>query len=69
MFAIFQESFRFVFITKKKFSRKPLDEHFHKSILNPNKAELFEGRFFWEGPPPSYFKKNSCNINIILFNC
>ena len=54
MFAIFQESFRFVFITKKKFSRKPFDEHFHKSILNPNKAELFEGTFFWEGPPPPF---------------
>ena len=54
MFAIFQESFRFVFITKKKFSRKPFDEHFHKSILNPNKAELFEGRFFWAGRRPPF---------------
>ena len=52
MFAIFQESFRFVLIKKKKFSRKPFVENFHKIILNPNKAELFEGTFFWEGPPP-----------------
>ena len=43
--------------------------------LNPNKAGLFEGSFFWERvnltlpPPPSYFKKNLSNINITLYNC
>ena len=48
--------------------------------FNPNKAGLFEGRFFWEGgvrgvgvgqfdPRPSYFQKNLSNINITLYNC
>ena len=42
--------------------------------FNPNKAGLFEGSFFWVGvnltspltpphPPPSYFKKDLCNID------
>ena len=41
--------------------------------LNPNKAALFEGSFFWGEvnltlplSPPSYFKKNLSNINITL---
>ena len=41
--------------------------------LNPNKAELFEGSFFWgwgalTPPPSSYFKKNLSSINITLYN-
>ena len=41
------------------------------SLLNPNKAGLFEGSFFWGGQfdPPSYFQKNLSNINITLYNC
>ena len=35
-------------------------------LINPNKAGLFEGSFFWGGQfeLPSYFKKNLSNINI-----
>ena len=46
-----------------------------EEALNPNKAGLFEGRFFWRGqfdpppPPSSYFKKNLSNINMTLYNC
>ena len=41
--------------------------------INPNKAGLFDGRIFWGRgggggggglTPPSYCKKNLCNINI-----
>ena len=40
--------------------------------VNPNKAGLFEGSFFWGGcqfDSSSYFKKNLSNINITLYNC
>ena len=37
-----------------------------KCTLNPNKAGLFEGGFFWRS---QYFKKNESNINITLYNC
>ena len=46
-----------------------------RKLLNPNKACLLEGSFFWGGgcqfdaPPPSYFQKNLSNININLYNC
>ena len=42
-----------------------------KIKLNPNKAGLFEGSFFWGVNliPLSYFKKNLSNINITLYNC
>ena len=35
-------------------------------LINPNKAGLFEGSFFWvsQFELPSYFKKNLSNINI-----
>ena len=43
--------------------RKPAHEtgEYKWNSLNPNKAGLFLGRFFWGGgqfDPPSYFKKN-----------
>ena len=40
--------------------------------FNPNKAQTFESRFFLGlnlNPPPSHFKNNQSNINIILYNC
>ena len=50
-----------------------------KLNVNPNKAGLFDGSFLrvvfptfshpLPLPPPSYFKKNLCNINITLCNC
>ena len=44
-----------------------------KEKVNPNKAGLFEGSFFWEVgqfalPPLFIFKKNISNINITLYN-
>ena len=41
--------------------------------FNSNKTGLLEGSFFWgwgvKLTPHSYFKKNSSNINITLYNC
>ena len=41
-------------------------------FVNPNKAVLFEGIFFWGGvilTSSSYYKKNLANVIITLYNC